>query len=194
MGLKTIITTTVLSAIFLSGCAMTKNKTEVVEKNPDRAIAAEPSANQQAAITLDRNIVSEIEFDPGRKALSPEATAELNRAILEAKERGEVGSVNVAVWSDMAYPTEDAKGLPRTQVELAKERGENIEKYMDRMQPEADIKVHNMARRPTAFSNFLNTQDAELKNRLAAMGIAESATAQSAQERKSTALVFIKLK
>jgi len=193
MKMIKITALSILASLMLVACAASPNKTEVVEKTETittRQMAQAPA--EKAAIVMDRNIVSTIAFEPGRKGLSPEATAELNRVILEAKQRGEVQAVDVAVWSDM----ESAKGqkLPRQQVELAKERADNIEKYIDRMQPEADVTIHNMAQQPGSFANFLKTQDTTVKNRLAALGVAADETGQDVKARSSSALVFIKLK
>lgn len=172
------------------GCASHRNKTEIVDKSQ----ASDLSQNQQAAVAMDRNIVSSIDFEPGRRALSPEATAELNRAIMEAKQRGQVGEVDIAVWSDMEYPAGQGQKLPDQQINIAKERGANIEKYLDRMEPGASVKVHNMARQPSTFADFLHTQDSEVKNKLAAMGVSTDATGTDVKGRSSSALVMIKLK
>lgn len=187
--IRTVALTLIASSSLLVACASSPNKTEVVDKTDKLNSDA-----TKAAVALDRNIVSTIAFEPGRKGLSPEATAELNRAILEAKQRGDVEAVNIAVWSDMDYPSAKGQELPKKQVELAEERASNIEKYIDRMQPEAEITVHNMAERPGTFSNFLETQDATLKNRLAALGVSTDETGQAVKARSSSALVFIKLR
>ncbi|MEZ0391992.1 MAG: hypothetical protein ACAH59_07250 [Pseudobdellovibrionaceae bacterium] len=177
-----------LFACFLSACSTSGNKTEVIPKDQAQVQAPgaiAPSSSEQAAMALDRNIVSTIAFEPGRKGLSPEATAEINKALMAAKKQGEVAAVDVAVWSDQALPKAEGAKLSTEQIELAEERGENIEKYIDRMEPNADVNVHNMAEKPNAFANFLNTQDSTVKNRLAAV---------DDSSRNSSAMVFIKLK
>lgn len=183
----------ILALGLVAACSSTRNKTEVVKAenaSAKRAVGLE-SETEKAALAMDQNIVSTINFEPGRRALSPEATAEINRAILEAKQRGEVDEVSIAVWSDMKYPANKDSKLPKQQIDIAKERGDNIEKYIDQLEPKADVSVHNMAERPGAFSNFLKTQDATMKNRLSALGVAN---AENPEAQTSSALIFIKLK
>jgi len=178
------------------GCAshQNRNKTEVVDETHRTTETTSYTPTQTAAAMMDRNIVSTIDFEPGRKGLSPEATAELNRAILEAKQRGEVGEVDIAVWSDLEYPATKGQKLPAQQVDIADDRGENIGKYLDRMEPKANVKIFNMAKQPSSFANFLNTQDSEVKNKLSALGVTTDETGTDVKGRSSSALVFIKVK
>lgn len=190
-ALPTKMITLMASFVFMA-CASSPNKTEVVEKTEVTTTRAAPQTPpERASVALDRNIVSAVTFEPGRKGLSPEATAELNRVIMEAKQRGEVESVDVAAWSDMSA---QGKRVPTEQVRLARERAANIQKYIDRMEPEAEVQTHNMAQQPSSFARFLNTQDPSVKNRLAAVGVTTDSSGQKVHARNSSALVFIKLK
>lgn len=186
--------------VFAMACSSTRNKTEVKTTETTRTqqsvkpvMPAENEAVAPVARSADeKNVVSTIEFTPGQRNLSPEATAELNRAILEAKQRGEVEEINIAVWSDLK--TADARArVPRSQVNIAKERGENIERYVDLMEPEVNVKVHNMATRPSGFADYLNTQDATTKRQLAEAGVATNNN-EEVNGPSSSALVLIKVK
>jgi len=199
--LSNTTTTTLIFAIgvaMLVGCSSTRNKTNVVKtsetttQSSQTSDSATPAATE--AMAADRNVVSSIEFKPGAKRLSPEATAELNRAILEAKQRGAVEEVHIAVWADQEAPARTGAALPRSQVRIAKERGENIENYMDQMEPAADIQIHNMTTKSESFADYLNTQDVVTKSRLADLGVSSNPDTDEISGPTSSALVFIKVK
>jgi hypothetical protein len=180
-------------------CSSTRNKTNVVRTKTETTQTHQntetPAAMSAEAMPAgDRNVVSSIEFAPGQKKLSPEATAELNRAILEAKQRGQVEEVHVAVWPDQVAPTRAGASFPKTQVQIAKERAENIENYMDQMEPEANIQIHNMTSKSSDFANYLEMQDEITKNRLADAGVSANPETDEVKGPTSSALVFIKVK
>ncbi len=181
-----------------SACSHTSNKTQVrqetettktqsvTDATPAPAVAPPPVAE-----TGEQNVISRLDFTSGQKTLSPEATAELNRALMEARQKGEVESVDVVVWSDASATT---KNQPRSQIQIAKERGQNIEKYVDRMEPAANVQVHNMATRPGAFLNYLNEQDDMTRQQLSQMGVAADPETDEVYGQSSSALVLIKMK
>jgi hypothetical protein len=182
-----------LSCLLMLGltmaCSSTRNQTKVVKETT----TTETHQDATAVKPEDRNIVSSLEFAPGQRSLSPEATAELNRAILEAKQRGEVQEVNIAVWSDLAS-ADPHINLPRSQVNIAKERGENIEQYVDRMEPDVNVKVHNMAAKPATFADYINSQDAATKQKMAEAGVAANSDTNEVKGPSSSAIVVIKVK
>lgn len=180
-------------------CSSTRNKTNVVRTETETTQThhnadSTPVASAEAMPAGDRNVVSSIEFAPGQKKLSPEATAELNRAILEAKQRGQVEEVHVAVWPDQTAPTRAGAAFPKTQVQITKERAENIENYMDQMEPDANIQVHNMTSKSSDFASYLDVQDELTKNRLADVGVSTNPENDEVKGPTSSALVFIKVK
>lgn len=166
------------------GCAH-KEKTEVVE-------APVVSQTEQAAAELDRNVVSNVSFVKGQRGVSLSAAEQIDKAIAEARKLGEIDVIDVAVWSDMEYPGK-GRDLPSRQVDLASDRGSNIEKYIDKKAPSASVKVHNMAKQPSALARLVDTKDAKLKQQLAGMGIAPTED-EAVMGRASSALVFIKVK
>jgi hypothetical protein len=144
--------------------------------------------------TESANIVSNIEFNKGQKTLSPEATAELNKALSEARTRGQVEGVDIIVWSDRDAAVKSTAAQSRSQIEIARQRGENIEKYVDRMEPDAFVQVHNMATRPDAFMNYLNAQDEMTKEKLASAGLAADPATDEIKGHNSSAVILIKMK
>jgi hypothetical protein len=189
----------------MTGCASSRNQTKVrqateTEKTSSvsqtEAPATAPMTSEAPVASAEEpaNIVSTIPFDQGQKSLSPEATAELNRALSEARTRGEVEGVDIIVWSDQNAAAKSTRTQSRSQIEIARQRGENIEKYVDRMEPDAFVQVHNMATRPDAFMNYLNAQDEMTKEKLATAGLAADPETDEIKAHNSSAVVLIKMK
>lgn len=171
------------------GCAnMRGNKTETADTTP--------VSTSEAKVAAERgdHVVSTIKFDRGMSGLSADAKAELDKAIADARMNGEIDDVTVVVWSDAEYPGK-AKKLSKDQAKLADKRGDMIEDYLskDLNISSYRVGVHNMAEKPNFLSEFFNTADADLKDELAAKGIAPTAGTATAGHA-SSALVFIKTK
>lgn len=179
-----------LSVLGLVACAGKPNKTEVVNEEPVK------TETQVLAEKRGDHVVSTIKFDRGQIQLSDAAKAELQKAVAEARARGDIDGVTVAVWSDVEYPKAQRK-LSRGQVKLAEKRGEKIEDYLaeDMDVSSYRVSIHNMGQKPAFLSDYFETADAELKQQLTAMGIAPSGeTPVAGSGHASSALVFIKLK
>lgn len=190
MRLKMSVVLISMITVVVASCS--HNRSRVVSKRPASENAQEIASGQ--AESSPRSLVSAIDFIPGRKALSPEATAEINRLLIEAKQVGQVHEVSIAVWSDVEAPEGQGQKIPRSQVDLAEERADNIEKYIDRMEPQADLKVHNMAEESSGFVNYLQAQDETVKSQLATVGVATDEVNDEIKGRSSSALVLIKVK
>lgn len=160
----------------------------------DSMAAGDTRAEATAAAQLDRNMVVTVDFKPGQQGLSADATAQIEKALRDARTRGEVDNVDVAVWSDMQYPAE-GRTLPREQVRLADERAKNLENFIDRVEPKSDVTVYNMAKQPNAFQKWVNTRDAEVKEKLTRAGVTQRTTANDViYDRTSKAMVFIEVR
>lgn len=180
-----------LALLALSLCiSCSHNRSRVVEKKS----GSDANSGAVTPVEKEKSLVSAIDFEPGRKGLSAEATAEINRALMEAEMSGEVAEVSIAAWSDVEASEGQGQKIPQAQVELAEERAQNIEKYIDRMQPTADLKVHNMAEETQPFIEYLKSQDPKTKSQLAEVGVATDDVSNGIKWRSSAALVLIKLK
>ncbi len=202
-----LVSTLVTGALI--GCASSRNQTKVqttkeTTQTHTASQAAPPAPTADTAATEpnmaapstheEDSLVSSIEFARGQRTLNPEATAELNRVLSEAREKGEVAGVDIIVWPDSAATAKMGKAQSRSAIETARQRGENIEKYVDRMEPAANVQVHNMATRPDAFMNYLNAQDEMTKEKLAQAGLAADPETDEVKGRTSSAVILIKMK
>lgn len=174
-----------LSVVTVVGCSSTSK---------DEVATGETKAAATAAAHMDRNRVVTVEFNRGQQGLSANATAEIEKALREARMHGEIDNVDVAVWSDMQYPAE-GKTLPKSQVDLADARAKNLEKFIDRIEPKSDVKTYNMAKQPNAFQKWVSTRDAEVKSKLTAAGVtSRTVSNEIIYDRASKAMVFIEIR
>ncbi len=193
MRLKTFLTL-IFSALLISSCATKKDHEEIAEHPAIVAPSLPAGHNQEkTADQLGKNFASTVTFKKGEKELPADITRKLDSAIAEARSRGEIDVIDIAVWSDREYPADKQK-LASGEVKLAKERGKFLEKYLDRKDPGAKVKVHNMAKQPTAFSEFFDTHDANLKEQITELGIAPEGENSGKIGKSSKALILIKLK
>lgn len=152
-----------------------------------------PAQVEQVLTPAGEHVVSSIRFPMGQSKLTASARTELAQAVEAAKKSGGVEDVTVVVWSDREYPPKNQK-LPKAQVNLAENRGEEIENYLEDDLATGSVSVHNMAKHPTAINRFLRTTDARLKKELVAAGIAPAADGAEVTGRSSTALVIVQTK
>lgn len=181
------------------GCASREKQAEAVDAVKPQAsteVVNEDSASKAGRLAADRGdaVVSTIRFNKGSRDLSSGARAELEKAINLAKQSGAIDDVTVAVWSDEEYPAKNEK-LPNSQVKLANERGDAIENYLDEKLDVDDVKVHNMAKRPSTFDTFIRRADTKLKQKLESEGLAPTTADEPVfNGRSATALIMVHTK
>jgi outer membrane protein OmpA-like peptidoglycan-associated protein len=125
------------------------------------------------------HVVSTVKFPVGKSELTPQAQAELERAIRLAKNTGDVDDITVAVWSDKQFPAK-GESLPHDQVSLADKRGDAIENYIDKLDDKYDVghvKIVNMAKEPSALSRYFKTDDAKMKQEIASASAGRTSAA-----------------
>jgi hypothetical protein len=174
-----LLTMTVMS------CAHHNHAKKVAEDN-------QITKEAELASELNRSVVSSVNFAKGQKGLSPEAASEIQKALADARRIGKIKTVEVAVWSDMAYPLK-GKALPRKQINLANDRAKTVEKLIDQVEPSSSVKTFNMAKQPNAFQKWVDTRDAHVKQKLASSGITSDFKEGQTNDRASTALLFIEV-
>jgi hypothetical protein len=174
-----------------AGCAQRTTTADKTAKN------IPGPAEEKVAEKRGDHVVSKISFKPGTTELTDAAKAELDNALNEARRAGAIDDVTVAVWSDVEYPANRDRKAPRAQVNLAEERGENIEDFIAGYDDISgwDVSIHNMSKRPNYLQDWLRTADARLKKQLVDRGVAKTDdTMNVTPGGASSALVFIKLR
>ncbi len=183
-NLEEILLTLTVSLAFSACANRTMSTSDETVKTP--AMQKEVSiAERQGA-----EVVSRVQFEKGSAALTPEARQELNTAIEQARTMGKVKDVTVAVWSDSEMPARGEK-VSKQQVELASDRADEIENYIDDRFDIDNVKVHNMSREPNALAKVFSTADARFKEQLRREGVAPDTKDGTAQARASSALIMV---
>lgn len=118
-----------------------------------------------------RSTATEISFAAGATKLDDASLQKLNQVITDARRRGRIEEVKVISWGDISYPSAKEKS-PRGQRDLAGERNKVIEKYLEDKNSDVRVQTYNMAERPSALSELLNSTDARTKDALETAGLA----------------------
>ena len=163
-----------------------QNRTETT------AETAGTSGSGRVATELDAAVVRKLSFNEGSTDLSASAQEQIRKAISEAQASGrKIDDVKVVVWGDQSYPTKDSASLPREQVNLAKERGDRVSKFLKDDLSVSEVDVYNMTERPNTFERWFNTSDAKIKNSLERSGMVRNGSL--VRNDRSQAYVMITL-
>jgi hypothetical protein len=109
-----------------------------------------------------------LSFPKGSAALTSAQKRQL-KSLADAS-KGDIDSIHVAVWSDMAFPKTAKADLPDAQEKLAEKRIETIEKYLDDDLDLDGIETYSMAESSNWFSRAFNTEEGELKSLFSQQG------------------------
>lgn len=133
------------------------------------AHANEPTNKAARAVGAQFNTV--VDFDKQSSVLDTTDADKIRTLVEEAKKGGTLDKVMVAAWPDQEFPAANQK-LPKTEVELAKLRAENIRDQVKRQLGVNDVEVYNMGESANWLARALNTGDAKLKKEFVRQGAA----------------------
>lgn len=161
------------------------------------ALAMISEQTRQAATSLGAANLGEIEFVAGSDALTDQSRAEIRNVVDEARQQGELDYINVLAWSDQEYPASKTS-QSKANVTLAKRRIETVKAFLKSDLKIKDVSGFNMAKRPGALTEFLNTKDARVKKTTEVAGAApvqDSETGlfgEKGQASKAVLMIFTK--
>lgn len=136
-------------------------------------------------------------FDPGVRALSEQEKNEIKAFFSTIREADKIQAVQVLAWGDQEYPDKKQKKASDKQIELAQARAESIKKYLQSDLKISTVQTHNMAERPSKFSEVLKTKDYQVKSSAEAAGAAPTKGKTGIFEemgRATTALLLVDIK
>lgn len=123
-----------------------------------------PNGNQPKLFT-------EVTFAKGQATIDVFGRQALDQMVREANLRGSIDEVQVISWGDVEYPINNDP-VPATEVDLARSRSRAVEDYLNRGR-NLSVKTYNMAQKPTALEELVNSSDARMKYSLATAGITD---------------------
>lgn len=152
--------------------------------------------SQDAADRMGASQMKEFTFDKSSKNLTEEHKQEIRNAINEAAQKGRIDEVKVLVWSDKEYPPVKGK-QDKVDRKLAKERMDEVRKFIKEELRVSRVKTYNMTERPNAVEKFFYTSDAKVKGIAESTGAAPTANEtgifnMKAQASKGIVMVFTK--
>lgn len=175
-----------LSALTLAACSSTPKEEPKEAAAPTMSMEA-----KQVAIQEEAPHVAEIKFKKGSSTLSAEARKQLQDLMKSARSTGKIEEVKVVAWSDAEYPSEEGKELPQKDLRLADQRNRAIENYMTKQSEDAKVTAFNMAQSPSAFSEWIGSDEARIKKTLENAGIPTGEARGADTPKASRAIIMI---
>lgn len=183
-----------VAAVLVAGCASKLTKEEE-RATVGQAPPAGPSIEaKQVAAEAEASEVTEISFAKGKQTLGTEAKRKLSAMIDRARKAGAIDEINVLVWADREFPSVNTQKLSKDQRTLAERRGEEIEKFLNSVDKDAEVNAFSMAERSSALERLFGTEDSRLKKSLEVAGVPNTDTSVKAPAKASKAIVMVRLK
>lgn len=181
----------ILPAAVMSACAHDEKQDlkeptkAAIEKGAPSIEAKQVAAEEQAAF------VAEIKFAKNKHNLSSSAKAAIQKLVAQSKKSGDLSEIQIAVWADQEYPSVHTKTLSSEQVELAKQRGQEISNLIATTEKTVEPKVHNMAERPSLWGDLVKNAGARLKKAFEVAGVPNSDTSVKSPSKASHAVILL---
>ena len=171
----------VISLVLATGC------THEGKKKPQ-------NDSSRVLANLGANSFTTIEFQKGKSELTDQAKESLKEFASKVnKANFSIEEIKILAWSDKEYPKADKKTNPRDAI-LASDRASSIKDLLrDEIKNEKEIHLFNMAKRPGAFNEMLNTKDYALKTALEKSGpsTTKNSDGELSYTKASKAIVII---
>lgn len=185
----------VVTAVFAAGCAHGPKADEKKEEKKADVTAAVAAPKPVKTIEAAKEVASKdfimVNFPAGRYHLSEADKQKLAEWSVNVPKKGKVAKYEILAWPDREYPAKGKK-VASKDVNLAEDRAKAVREFFKKdLITKADLKLHNMAKRPGVFSELFKTEDFDVKNTFEGTGAAP--TVHNTKENKaSKAIVLVK--
>jgi len=105
-----------------------------------------------------------VDFPEKKSGLTLDAKSKIDELIRNARARGQIKEIQVAVWSDNPVPR-PTEQLSKSDRVLAEQRAKNLTTYL-KSRSKVGVSTHNMAERASWLAKMFDTTDAELKSEI----------------------------
>lgn len=183
----------VLATLVASACAHS-------EKDKEEAKRAEaPKPAPVKTVEAAKEVASKefliVNFPAGKSTLTESEKQRLANWSVSVPKKGNVAEYEILAWADKEYPTEGSK-VAKKDAQLADQRAKEIQRFFKKdLISKADLNIHNMAQRPSVFSEMFKTEDFEVKSTFEETGAAptkQSSKNFSTENKASKAVVLVK--
>lgn len=179
-------------ALLATACSSTPEQVgNVAHGEPKPTTVASIEAKQVAA-EQEAAYVVEVLFAKNSAKVSPEAAAKIEAMFKNVPDQKRVKGVKIISWADDEYPSTGDKKLSSTQVDLAKERLESVQRIVKDRHAGLQFELVNMAKRPGPFSKLVGTEDARIKESLERAGVSTTEDKAASKARKAIILLVMK--
>ncbi len=137
-----------------------------------------------------------LSFDAKQAILTQDSKDKLKALIKDAKSKGQITEVQVAVWSDNPSPRAGEE-LSKPDRDLASQRARAVTQYL-KLRSKVDVDTYNMAERASWLARTFDTTDADLKSEIGKGGDAPMSKEEfqifrsNGQPSKAVVLVIMK--
>ncbi len=180
--------------LMLISCAAKPTAEEVAAPGKVKAPGETVSIETQQIATEQKAVsVGELKFKKNTTQLSRANKRMIDQLIREAGTKGEIEEVKVISWADVEFPSTQDKSLTPSQREIAENRNEAIQAYINQVNSDLKVKSYSMAERAGAFAEFVGSSDARIKKSLETAGIptTDSKVKQPSKASKSIVMVVL---
>lgn len=177
----------IVMALLEAGCSSTPEEVGNVAKGEPKPTTVASIEAKQVAAEQEAAYVVEIEF-PGKSAkIGPAAKDKVEALYKTVPEPERLKAAKIISWGDREYPTTEQKKLSEGDIDLAKKRGEAVQRILKERNAKLEIDLYNMAQRPGAFSKLIGREEARIKESL------ERAVGDSSQAKARKTIVLLVL-
>jgi hypothetical protein len=173
------------AVIAISRCSSTPEDVGNTARGEAKPTTVASIEAKQVAAEQEAPYVVEVGFDRLRSDLKADAREKVSSLYKSVATPDRIKLAQIITWADHEYPSESKKKLGKDQRELAKRRGETLEKYLKEQNPDLKVKLFNMAERPGKIADLLGSEDARVKESLERTGAA-------AKARRAIVLIVMK--
>jgi hypothetical protein len=184
------------ASALVTACAHKPELKEEAKKTETHEVAkvATVKTTQAAQEVASRQYVI-VNFPVGRSTLTENEKQKLAAWSVGIPKKDQVAKFEVLAWADKEYPAEGSKVGSKDE-KLADKRADTIKDFFKKdLISKADLKTHNMAKRPGVFSEMFKTEDYDVKNTFEEKGAAptkDSPPNFRTENKASKALVLVK--
>ena len=185
-----------LTLLVLVSCASRPPKDPGANSKQGQSVQTKTVSMESKLLASEEQttLVTEITFPKKGVNVTKFYKNEIKKLYTKAQKKGAIDKVKVITWADLEYPSVHKKELSSDQKKLATNRNNNIEKYLDTLNPKMDVEKISMAERPGTLAKITSRDEVEVKKSLETAGLPNSDTTVKVPAKASKSIIMFVMK